>query len=145
MSYVELLGALELSCLVKKGTVLVVEYPKAEAGNLMDEIGRLEKVKDRVYGRTLVAVYESRADTGVGCSWENVLTGKAAEADDLKRRNKGAGASSATRRGTRGRRRMGPPKEGAGGRDGGGGDGGGADGGEGDFVLVEEASSFSRS
>lgn len=45
MSYVELLGALELSPLVKKGTVLVVEYPKAEAQNMKEEIGRLTKAR----------------------------------------------------------------------------------------------------
>ena len=59
VSYPELLASLEASPLVRPGTMLVVEYPKYERKNITDRIGRLEKIRDRAYGRTLVAVYEA--------------------------------------------------------------------------------------
>lgn len=49
-----------------------------------------------MYGRTLVAVYESTADAGVGCSWDDVLQGERAALDEAKRK---------IRRGGRGRKR----------------------------------------
>ena len=35
-----------------------MEYPKYERKNITDRIGRLDKIRDRSYGRTLVAIYE---------------------------------------------------------------------------------------
>jgi 16S rRNA (guanine(966)-N(2))-methyltransferase RsmD len=58
VSYSELLASLEASPMVVPGTLLIVEYPKYERKTIADRIGRLEKIKDRNYGRTLVAVYE---------------------------------------------------------------------------------------
>ena len=62
VSYPDLLASLEASPLVKAGTLLVVEYPKYERKCITDRIGRLEKIRDRAYGRTLVAVYECLAE-----------------------------------------------------------------------------------
>jgi 16S rRNA (guanine(966)-N(2))-methyltransferase RsmD len=58
VSYPDLLASLEASPLVVTGTLLVVEYPKYESKCITDRIGRLEKIRDRNYGRTLVALYE---------------------------------------------------------------------------------------
>ena len=58
VSYPDLMATLERSPLVKPGTFLVVEYPKYEKKNMLPRIGRLARVRDRRYGRTLVAVYE---------------------------------------------------------------------------------------
>ena len=58
VSYPELLSSLEASPLLRPGTMVVVEYPKYERKNITDRIGRLEKIRDRAYGRTLVAIYE---------------------------------------------------------------------------------------
>ena len=59
VSYPELLASLEASPLLRAGTMIVVEYPKYERKHITDRIGRLEKIRDRNYGRTLVAVYEA--------------------------------------------------------------------------------------
>ena len=66
VSYPALLASLEVSPLVIPGTILVVEYPKYERKHITDRIGRLEKIRDRAYGRTLVAVYEA-LDEGDSC------------------------------------------------------------------------------
>ena len=58
VSYPELLASLEASPLLQPGTMIVVEYPKYERKNITDRIGRLDKIRDRSYGRTLVAIYE---------------------------------------------------------------------------------------
>jgi len=62
VSYPELMACLERSPLVKPGTLLVVEFPKYERKTMVPRIGRLARVRDRRYGRTLVAVYECVAD-----------------------------------------------------------------------------------
>jgi 16S rRNA (guanine(966)-N(2))-methyltransferase RsmD len=64
VSYPDLLASLEASPLVVAGTLLVVEYPKYESKCITDRIGRLEKIRDRNYGRTLVALYECLGPDG---------------------------------------------------------------------------------
>ena len=49
---------------MKPGTFLVVEYPKYEKKAMLPRIGRLARVRDRRYGRTLVAVYECESEDG---------------------------------------------------------------------------------
>ena len=64
VSYPDLMATLERSPLVKPGTFLVVEYPKYEKKAMLPRIGRLARVRDRRYGRTLVAVYECESEDG---------------------------------------------------------------------------------
>ena len=58
VSYPELLLQLDQSALVKDSTILIVEYAKGQADDILPEIGtRLRRVRDRRYGRTFVAIY----------------------------------------------------------------------------------------
>jgi hypothetical protein len=47
VSYPELMAQLEASPLIKQGTLIVVEYPKRETSNMLEEIGRLQKARRR--------------------------------------------------------------------------------------------------
>jgi 16S rRNA (guanine(966)-N(2))-methyltransferase RsmD len=58
VSYPELLLKLDESALVKDSTILLVEYAKGQAHEILPSIGkRLRRVRDRRYGRTFVALY----------------------------------------------------------------------------------------
>ena len=58
VSYPELLLQLDESALVKDSTVLLVEYAKGQANDILPSIGkRLRRVRDRRYGRTFIALY----------------------------------------------------------------------------------------
>jgi len=58
VSYPELLLQLDESALVKDSTVLLVEYAKGQADDILPSIGkRLRRVRDRRYGRTFIALY----------------------------------------------------------------------------------------
>lgn len=57
VSYPELYDLLEESPLIHSGSIVFVEYPKQLSKQVRDSIGPLQKVKDRKYGRTYVAVY----------------------------------------------------------------------------------------
>lgn len=57
VSYPELYELLDASPLIHSGTIVFVEYPKQLKQHVRDSIGPLQKVKDRKYGRTYVAVY----------------------------------------------------------------------------------------
>ena len=58
VSYPELLLQLDESALVKDSTILLVEYAKGQARDILPSIGkRLRRVRDRRYGRTFVALY----------------------------------------------------------------------------------------
>ncbi|KAG7675293.1 hypothetical protein Ndes2526B_g08163 [Nannochloris sp. 'desiccata'] len=72
VSYTELYDLLEESPLVHDTSIIVVEYPKKVVHEIRDRIGPLTKLRDRKYGRTLVAIYgpgddedyEDGSDTG---------------------------------------------------------------------------------
>jgi 16S rRNA G966 N2-methylase RsmD len=57
VSYPELFDLLEASPLVHAGSIVFVEYPKQLEHQVRDSIGPLQRIKDRKYGRTYVAVY----------------------------------------------------------------------------------------
>ena len=57
VSYPELFGLLEGSPLLHERTVVVVEYPQALSREIPAALGCLARVRDRKYGRTLVAVF----------------------------------------------------------------------------------------
>ena len=58
VSYPELLLKLDESALVKDSTIVLVEYPKGQASEILPCIGkRLRRVRDRRYGRTFIALY----------------------------------------------------------------------------------------
>jgi 16S rRNA (guanine(966)-N(2))-methyltransferase RsmD len=57
VSYPELFELLAASPLLHAGSVVFVEYPKQLAGQVVDQLGPLRRVRDRRYGRTWVALY----------------------------------------------------------------------------------------
>jgi hypothetical protein len=57
VSYPELFSLLDASPLLHEGSVVFVEYPKQLAHEITDRIGPLQRVRDRRYGRTWVALY----------------------------------------------------------------------------------------
>ena len=58
VSYPELLLKLDESALVKDSTIVLVEYAKGQASEILPCIGkRLRRVRDRRYGRTFIALY----------------------------------------------------------------------------------------
>lgn len=66
VSYPELFELLDASPLVHPGTLLFVEYPKQLAHQIVDSIGPLQRVRDRRYGRTWVALYAAAEGEGEG-------------------------------------------------------------------------------
>jgi hypothetical protein len=46
-----------LSCLGVQESIVIVEYPKKLASLIRDKLGPLEKLRDRRYGRTYMAIY----------------------------------------------------------------------------------------
>jgi 16S rRNA (guanine(966)-N(2))-methyltransferase RsmD len=64
VSYPELFELLDASPLVHPGTILFVEYPKQLAHQIVDSIGPLQRVRDRRYGRTWVALYAASGEGG---------------------------------------------------------------------------------
>lgn len=59
-SYEQLYDLLHDSPLVTEQTVIIVEYARKVSEVIRDTIGPLQKVKDKKYGRTLVAVYAAQ-------------------------------------------------------------------------------------
>lgn len=57
VSYPDLLAALAASSLLHPGSVVFVEYAKQLKGQISETLGPLQRVRDRKYGRTWVAVY----------------------------------------------------------------------------------------
>lgn len=57
VSYPELYDLLEASPLLHRDSVVLVEYPKRCAHQIRARLGPLVKLRDRRYGRTLVALY----------------------------------------------------------------------------------------
>ncbi len=57
VSYEELYDLLEGSPLIHCETIVVVEYAKRLSDVIQDTIGPLQKIRDKRYGRTFVAVY----------------------------------------------------------------------------------------
>ena len=57
VSYPEVFALLNGSPLLHEESVLVVEYPRALAAQIPAEVGPLTRMRDRKYGRTLVAVF----------------------------------------------------------------------------------------
>lgn len=57
VSYEELYDLLDVSPLVKDTTIIIVEYPKQLSHLVRDEVGPLVKIRDRKYGRTILAIY----------------------------------------------------------------------------------------
>lgn len=57
VSYPELFGLLEGSPLLHERSVVVVEYPRALSKEIPPVLGPLARLRDRKYGRTLVAVF----------------------------------------------------------------------------------------
>lgn len=57
VSYPELFELLDASPLLHAGSVVFVEYPKQLAHEISDTLGPLQRVRDRRYGRTWVALY----------------------------------------------------------------------------------------
>lgn len=66
VSYPELFELLDASPLVHPGTLLFVEYPKQLSHQIVDTIGPLQRVRDRRYGRTWVALYAAGGDDSAG-------------------------------------------------------------------------------
>ena len=64
VSYTELYDLLDASPLIHENSIVVVEYPKKAVHEIRDNIKSLVKLRDRKYGRTLVAIYgpESNED-----------------------------------------------------------------------------------
>ena len=62
VSYPALMASLASSPLVRRGTLLMVEYPKYERATFTPRLGRLVKIRDREYGRTFLCVYECTSD-----------------------------------------------------------------------------------
>lgn len=56
-SYEQLYDLLDGSPLVGEQTVVIVEYARKVSDVIRNQIGPLHKVRDKKYGRTLVAVY----------------------------------------------------------------------------------------
>lgn len=80
VSYPELFELLNSSPLVHPGTLLFVEYPKQLSHQIVDTIGPLQRVRDRRYGRTWVALYAAGGDVDDGSAGES--GGAADEQDD---------------------------------------------------------------
>ena len=57
VSYPELYNLLEASTLIGENTIVLVEYPQKVREHIHDTLGPLTKVRDRKYGRTLLALY----------------------------------------------------------------------------------------
>ena len=97
VSYPQLLTLIEASPCVKPGTLVLFEYPKYEKALFAgDRIGRLAKVRDRVYGRTLLAVYEVMAgEVGEGVAEGLALLSEERAARALERKRKMAAAEAA--------------------------------------------------
>ena len=57
VSYPELYELLEASNLIGEDTIVLVEYPQRVKQHITDTLGPLSKVRDRKYGRTLLALY----------------------------------------------------------------------------------------
>ncbi|KAI8107913.1 hypothetical protein M9435_002940 [Picochlorum sp. BPE23] len=57
VSYPELYELLEASNLIGEDTIVLVEYPQRVKKHIIDTLGPLSKVRDRKYGRTLLALY----------------------------------------------------------------------------------------
>ena len=57
VSYPELFGLLEASPLLHSRSIVFAEYPKQLRHEVPDTLGPLERVRDRKYGRTFIAVY----------------------------------------------------------------------------------------
>ncbi|GAB4824003.1 hypothetical protein N2152v2_011049 [Parachlorella kessleri] len=57
VSYEELYDLLEKSPLLHEESLVVVEYPKKLGHLIRDTLGPLQKLRDRRYGRTYIAVY----------------------------------------------------------------------------------------
>lgn len=57
VSYTELMGQLSASPLLSENTFMIVEYPLKSKHEMPDSCGALNRIKDRRYGRTNVAIY----------------------------------------------------------------------------------------
>jgi 16S rRNA G966 N2-methylase RsmD len=57
VSYPELFQLIGRSGLLHQRTILFVEYPRQLSAQIPETVGELVRVKNRKYGRTLVAVY----------------------------------------------------------------------------------------
>ena len=57
VSYPEIYDLLEASNLIGENTIVLVEYPQRVREHILDTLGPLAKVRDRKYGRTLLALY----------------------------------------------------------------------------------------
>lgn len=57
VSYEELYDLLEVSPLLHPGSIVVVEYPQSLKKLIRPRMGPLKRLRDRKYGRTLVAIY----------------------------------------------------------------------------------------
>lgn len=57
VSYPQLFDLLDASPLLSERSVVFVEYPRQLSRQVRDTVGPLHRVRDRKYGRTLVAVY----------------------------------------------------------------------------------------
>lgn len=62
VSYTELFTLLNDSALIHDNTILIVEYPRKAVSEIPDVVGPLFKLRDRKYGRTLVALYGPQID-----------------------------------------------------------------------------------
>lgn len=59
-SYEQLYDLLDDSPLVSEQTTIIVEYARKVSDAIRDTIGPLQKIRDKKYGRTLVAVYAAQ-------------------------------------------------------------------------------------
>jgi len=62
VDYEQLLNLLEQSEQIANGALITVEYPLELRHLLQDEFGSMQKVRDRRYGRTFVAVYWKQSE-----------------------------------------------------------------------------------
>ncbi len=66
VSYPELFQLLAAGTLLHEDSIVLVEYPRLKAGEVPMRLGPLTKVRDRRYGRTLLAIYAAP-----GGKWES--------------------------------------------------------------------------
>ena len=61
VSYPQLFDLLEGSQILHDRTVVIIEYSRQNRPDIRDKIGNLSLVRDRKYGRTLLAIYANQA------------------------------------------------------------------------------------
>ncbi len=96
VSYPELFQLLAAGPLLHEDSIVLVEYPRLKAGEVPMRLGPLAKVRDRRYGRTLLAIYAAP-----GGEWESEGEEEAGEEGGAASEEEGAAAGGVRQRGRR--------------------------------------------